>query len=1109
MHHNSIEFWEGFVSMDFVWLNNGEYWVDVEEMRTGIMKNAISAKSEAQTAAAFQSQLYYYVRLKTGIELDFKQETPIKDGLVHTFGSLAKRKSGRGRLDAIVNSLIIEYKMNKKLKSKNDQETARNQVVDYLVTLHAKDGSKFNAILTDGIKISYFDFNGDEVRSTAFSNIESKDIDRIIRAILTNQTKKFVPENVLKDFAVDSNVDSISRELSICLYNRLCTNPTAKTEMLFTEWESLMHLSYDDNGKGNDIEKRRKDLSLIFKANITDTNKEYRALFALQTTYAIIVKLIACKVIDKLDFGTKTKAYSDLTSVSASDLQVFLEKLEDGYVYRSNNIVNLLEGDFFSWYSTKDQWDEELWKEVLGIIRLIDEYSVFSFDTFYEPVDIFKELYMSIIPKSVRHSMGEYFTPTWLSEYVIDEAIKLQKNSDWKAIDPCCGSGTFILSLIKRIVGDVNVSQLSKEEKETIKQKILNSVYGIDINPLSVLSARVGYYLALRPFGDVNNIEIPIYLGDSAITPVEISIDNIPCYKYSVINNKKSFDVVLPIRFVKQKEFGKIMASLQSAVKTNDEKVLLAVLSGKLSKEELKSQNLMAAIKSMTKDLIVLHKNNWDGIWIRIVTNFMMIARLPKVDLIVGNPPWVKWEHLPSKYAAKIKELCNVKHIFSTRGRFGGTQLNICALISNQSASNWLKPQGVLAFLMPDSIMSQNSYEEFRYFYTDYEKNERLYLQRIDKWEKPIRPFTSEGISVTQDFNTYYFSDKKVDYSKGIDAVTITRTKSITDIALNGINHYKDAKKYLVFGKKTAAQMSDKSSAFSYLSSEFDLKDIIGESKYEYRTGVEFTPQELYMLVGNTSSTTPNHYRFLNKKFVRSKYIVDDMPNDGWDLPTELIYPIVTGPSLTPFKCSMDNEYCILPYTSDKTDTPISVTDMIENNEELFNYLLNHQNLIEQQSEKSKDMHRGEEFYALSKIGPYTFSKYIVAARDNTKFCATVIKPQLTPWGEEKQRICVKHTMIIGRDIDGNYISEDEAYFICGILNCNVVINYMHNTFKSNGYSLKKSQFYLPKYDKENSLHKQIVERSKTASASSDDSEIKEIQKDISSLYLKVCKARK
>lgn len=260
---------------------------------------------------------------------------------------------------------------------------------------------------------------------------------------------------------------------------------------------------------------------------------------------------------------------------------------------------------------------------------------------------------------------------------------ELIENFDINTIDPCCGSGTFIIALIKNIVGNVNLYDLSDEQKESLKKKILSSVYGIDINPLSVLSARVGYYLALRPFGDVKDIEIPIYLGDSAITPTKEDVDGIACYKYSVSNNKKSFDVILPSRFVEQKNFGKIMASLQSAVKTNNSEILYEMITGKLSNSEKNSKDLITAIQSMSDDLIELHKNNWDGIWIRIATNFMLIARLQKFDLIVGNPPWVKWEHLPSTYAAKIKELCNVRHIFSTRGRFGGTQLNICALISN------------------------------------------------------------------------------------------------------------------------------------------------------------------------------------------------------------------------------------------------------------------------------------------------------------------------------------------------------------------------------------------------------------------------------------------
>ena len=302
--------------------------------------------------------------------------------------------------------------------------------------------------------------------------------------------------------------------------------------------------------------------------------------------------------------------------------------------------------------------------------------------------------------------------------------------------------------------------------------------------------------------------------------------------------------------------------------------------------------------------------------------------------------------------------------------------------------------------------------------------------------------------------------------------------------------------------------MSDTTSAFSYLSDEHDFSKIIGDSAYEYRTGVEFTPQELYMLVGLGTSTKSAHYRFENKKFAHSKYIVDDMPKNGWELPTQYIYPIITGPSLTPFKCSLENEYCILPYSSNKTDAPIEISEMMASNSELFDYLLNHQNLIDSQSEKSKVMRRGDEFYSLSKIGPYTFSKYIVAARDNTKFCATVIEPTTTPWGETKQSICVKHTMIIGRTTSGKFIKKDEAYFIAGILNSDIVIQYMQNTFKSNGYSLKKSHFYLPEYDKSNPLHKEISNLAKKASKQTDEAKIAKIQTKLSEVYLKLCTSR-
>jgi len=1085
------------------WLNSGEYSSNIDELRTSIMKQAAQSNSESTTASIFEKELYYLIKSKTNIELDIIKEKAVH-GINHTFGSLASRASGRGRLDAVVNNLIIEYKHHLSLKTQEAFETASQQVEDYLTALYEEEKEQYNAILTDGLRVSYFAFVNGVIRHTALSSIANNDIDLIIRAILANNTKRFVPENILKDFAINPIAMSLSKSLALILYKSLRNNRTEKTAMLFEEWRTLMHLSLEDNGKGNDIQKRRKDLSLIFSDTINDNESEYNALYALQTTYAIVVKLIACKVIDKIEYNDNAKSYYDLSYATSDEIQKFFEKMEDGYSYRNNNITNFLEGDFFSWYSDKKQWCNELFLVILQVIKCIDQYSAFSMNIYYEPIDIFKDLYMSIIPKSIRHSMGEYFTPEWLVDYVVDKSIDdIYNKKNWKAIDPCCGSGIFLISLIKKIVGDRSLNSMTYTEKQQLKENILTRVFGVDINPLSVLSARVGYYLALQPFGDMKNIEIPVYLGDSAILAQKIILDGITCYKYSVSNNKKPFDVILPERYVKLPDFGKIMSELQACVKTESSTILAEVILDRFTKDEKQSKQLVDSISELAVALTDLHRKNWDGIWVRISTNFMLIARLNNFDLIIGNPPWVKWEHLPAVYASKIKELCDIKHIFSGAGQFGGTQLNICALISNVTATNWLSKEGVLTFLMPDSIMSQNSYEGFRNFWLNYETGERLYLQHIDRWLAPLRPFRCDNKPVTQDFNTYYFSRKSQDYHKGIPVTNITRNKTITDETLNK-SSFEQAMSQLVISQGKAKQLSNKTTAFSYVSEEFDFSKIIGDTNYLYRTGVEFTPQELFILVGAGESQQKNHFKFFNKKFQLSKYIIDDTPEGGWDFTTKNIYPIITGPHISAFKYDSANEYCILPYERKNTKQPISSRQMLRENRDIFIYLANHKSIIDKQSEKSKQMHRGDEFYALSKIGPYTFADYIVAARDNSNFCASVISKQNTPWGELKQTICVKHTIIISQDIKGNFITEDEAYYICGILNSRIVQQYIHSSFKSNGYSLNKANIRMPKYDSKNNLHQRIVNISRKATLDPL-AKIEELQNELTNVYLEIC----
>ncbi|KGN92442.1 Eco57I restriction-modification methylase domain-containing protein [Porphyromonas canoris] len=1087
------------------WLKSGEYRSLIDSVLTKIVRNCELSNSEADTSSIFEREIYYLVRSQLGIELSFSKESPI-EGIVHKFEGLSSRKSGHGRLDAVVNNIIIEYKHHTKLTTEKQITSAFEQVKDYLIAIDKNENIRYDAILTDGIKVAYFQFIGDVVRNTALRTITVDDIDRIVKAILNNQSKKFDPSNIVKDFSISPKSLSVSKKIAKILYNQLTSDITEKSEMLYSEWKELMHLSVADNGKSNDIAKRRKDLSLIFDCNISNTETEYKALFALQTTYAIIVKLIACKVVDKLNFNEETHEYHDLSVLAFDKTQKFFQKMEDGYSYTSLEIRNFLEGDFFSWYADSSQWSEGFWKDIREIIKTLDDYSSFSLNVKYNPIDIFKDLYMSIIPQSVRHSMGEYFTPEWLADCVVTEALTTITKTQWTAIDPCCGSGIFIIALIKKVVGNIDINELSKSQRKELLNSILNRVHGIDINPLSVLSARVSYYIAIQQFCEVEDVEIPIFLGDSAIVPIRESVDGVDCYRYAINNNKfGQLKVLLPVSFVNKADFGKNMSNLQALVKAESPEALYKSIIQGFSEEEKSSVTLMESVKKLAVDLVKLHKNKWDGIWIRITTNFMLIARLQKHDLIVGNPPWVKWEHLPSAYTKKIKEFCNIRHIFCNDGMYGGAQLNICALISNVAATNWLHRNGILAFLMPDSLMSQNSYEEFRNFYIDDEKKERLYLQKLDRWCAPLRPFKVGKKSVSQDFNTYYYSSQFVDYKDGVKVRSISKKDKVNDLVINNCASFIDAEEYLDIKEVSARQLAENSTQFTYVSARFDFSAIIGDTFYNYRTGVESTPFEVFKMVGVGCSNQPNHYRFKNKILKASKYKVDNIPVNGWDFPVELLYPMIEGPAITPYSVNWDNNFHIIPYNQDNTSLPIPLDKLLESNEELATYFCKHKELLEQQSDKSKNMHRGKEFYALSKIGPYTFAPFIVAARDNSNFCSSVIRPVHTPWGELKQAICVKHTIIISQDIKGNFISEDESHYINAILNSTIVRSYIHATFKTNGFSLKKSNLCMPKFDSSNRLHSRLAILSRIATLPQN-AEKRERISDLSSyIYIQVC----
>ena len=154
---------------------------------------------------------------------------------------------------------------------------------------------------------------------------------------------------------------------------------------------------------------------------------------------------------------------------------------------------------------------------------------------------------------------------------------------------------------------------------------------------------------------------------------------------------------------------------------------------------------------------LLSEKKHWDGIWARLIGNYLSTAVLGEFDIVVGNPPWVDWKSLPSGYRERIKTLCISRKLFSGDRLTGGINLNICALISNVVAENWLSKKGVLAFLMPEPLVFQQSYEGFRNFYMS--DNQRMYFCKFTNWSRAGHPFKP----VTQKFLTFYMRREQMD----------------------------------------------------------------------------------------------------------------------------------------------------------------------------------------------------------------------------------------------------------------------------------------------------------------------------------------------------------
>ena len=173
----------------------------------------------------------------------------------------------------------------------------------------------------------------------------------------------------------------------------------------------------------------------------------------------------------------------------------------------------LPEGPFAWWNSTDDRTLR------LSLDRLRDEVARLGLDnSIHGPCDWFRPLYQELFPRRLRRRLGEFYTPDWLVEHVLDQ-VGYSGGPTATLLDPACGSGAFLMAALRRLKASLMPgNDDSPSSLRESKRFAIDRVVGFDLNPLAVLTARANYLLAVADLLPADErFEMPIYLHNSIL----------------------------------------------------------------------------------------------------------------------------------------------------------------------------------------------------------------------------------------------------------------------------------------------------------------------------------------------------------------------------------------------------------------------------------------------------------------------------------------------------------------------------------------------------------------------------------------------------------------
>ncbi len=577
----------------------------------------------------------------------------------------------RRRIDIEMGSCLIEVK--KDLTAGTVLADAIDQLGSYLESRQKETGCRYVGILTDGADWRCFSLPaepGAEPREVSAIKLAAKpDTDAFLiwleGVLATAKDIPATPIEIKRRLGAGSSAHDLDRATLLDLFTRNARHPAV-------------------------LMKRRLWARLLTTALGTQF-EDSDELFVEHTYLVNTAEIIAHALVG-----------FDLEAITPASLL-------SGNKFEESGIIGVVEADFFDWIAHVPGGEPF----VRSLARRVGRFQ-------WQNVggDVLKVLYESVITAPTRKKLGEYYTPDWLAERIVDETIK--KPLKTRVLDPSCGSGTFLFHAARKYLAAAKAAKVPTGEAIN---GLTGHVLGMDLHPVAVTLARVTYLLAIGRERlmdpDRGTIQVPVFLGDAVQWKREARDMFTGGHLVIETDDQKNLfesELRFPEELLERPEqFNEIVESMTKMAGNRKPGAAVPSLKGLFQRTAV-PEAAKATLNETFKTLCKLHDEGRDHIWSYYVRNLARpwwLALEPnRVDALIGNPPWLAYRFMTEKMQEAFRAYSDERGLW--HGAKVATHQDLSGLFLVRAVERYLKVGGKFAFVMPNAAVDRGQYKGLR-----------------------------------------------------------------------------------------------------------------------------------------------------------------------------------------------------------------------------------------------------------------------------------------------------------------------------------------------------------------------------------------------------------